>query len=796
MVLRYAMHMVSFALSFTLGVWYLQQQAALPALPVFWPVLALALFIPRTNGTGLIVARRLVLLFCAALLGYCYAAWMAQQSLADALPDDWQGKNIVVTGIVAEMPRTHERGLRFAFDVESAQTPHAHVPQHILLSTYDGNGNAPLQLSAGERWQLTVRLKQPHGTSNPYNSDFEVWALERDIRAVGYVHAKGDNRSLSHHTVSPAYLVQHLRETVRAHFRKTLGEAPYTGILTALAIGDQSGIAQDEWLLFTRTGTNHLMSISGLHITLLAGMIFALVYWLWQRSVRLTLWFPARKAAALAGLCAALFYTLISGYEVPAQRTLYMVATFTAMLLLSRNVSPAQMLAAALLVVLLADPWAVLSPGFWLSFGAVALIFYVTANRLRKHNWLVEYGKVQWAMTIGLIPPLLALFQQLSLVAPLANAFAIPLVSFLVVPLTLLGTLPPFEWMLYLAHQALALCMFLLGLLDKLPYAVWVQHAPPAWTVIAGVAGALWMLAQRGFPMRWLGSLLLLPMFLIAPPTPNEGSAHLTVFDVGQGLAVAVQTSGHALLYDTGPDYSGDADSGNRILLPALRGMGIMQLDTLVLSHGDIDHIGGTESVLQGMSVKNVLSPLPDTHPKLQLATRKEACADGQAWAWDGVRFEILHPAEAGTTNSREHDNERSCVLRISSGAHSVLLAADIENGSEHRLLALHPDKLPATLLVAPHHGSKTSSSQAFVDAVHPRHVVFTAGYRNRFGHPREEVAERYRAAGSEVLRSDEDGAISIVMDAQGLKLERYRRSHARYWQHVANPAGTNEKPH
>ncbi len=464
-----------------------------------------------------------MLLFCAALLGYCYAAWMAQQRLADALPEEWQGKNIVVTGIVAEMPRTHERGLRFVFDVENVQTPQAHVPQRILLSTYDGNGNAPLMPAAGERWQFTVRLKQPHGSSNPYSTDFEVWALERDIRAVGYVHAKGDNLSLSQQTVSPAYLVQHLRETVRTHFQKTLGEAPYTGILTALAIGDQSGIAQDEWQLFTRTGTNHLMSISGLHITLLAGMIFALVYWLWQRSVRLTLWFPARKAAALAGLCAALFYTLISGYEVPAQRTLYMVATFTAMLLLSRNVSPSQMLAAALMVVLLADPWAVLSPGFWLSFGAVALIFYVTANRLRKHNWLVEYGKVQWAMTIGLIPPLLALFQQLSLVAPLANAFAIPLVSFLVVPLTLLGTLPPFEWMLYLAHQALALCMFLLGLLDKLPYAVWVQHAPPAWTVIAGIAGALWMLAPRGFPMRWLGSLLLLPMFLIAPPTPARG---------------------------------------------------------------------------------------------------------------------------------------------------------------------------------------------------------------------------------------------------------------------------------
>jgi competence protein ComEC len=776
--------MVSFALFFTLGVWYLQQQAALPALPFFWPILAFVLLIPRANGRGLVVARRLVLLVCAALLGYCYAAWMAQQRLGDTLPDAWQGKNIVVTGIVAEMPRTHERGLRFAFDVESVRTPQAHVPRRILLSTYDGDGKAPLKLSAGARWQLTVRLKQPHGSSNPYNTDFEAWALERDIRAVGYVYAKGDNISLSQQTVSPAYLVQHLRETVRAHFRKTLGEAPYAGILVALAIGDQASITQEEWRLFTRTGVNHLMSISGLHITLLSGMIFALVYWLWRRSARLTLRFPACKAAAIAGLCAALFYTLVSGYEIPAQRTLYMVATFTAMLLVSRNFSLSQMLAAALLVVLLLDPWALLSPGFWLSFGAVALIFYITANRIGKSHWLSEYGKVQWAMTIGLIPPLLALFQQLSLVAPVANAFAIPLVSFLVVPLTLLGTLPPFEWMLYLAHQAMHLCMFLLQALDRLPNTVWVQHAPPGWTIVCGVAGALWILAPRGFPMRALGVLLLLPMFLIAPPAPPEGTARITVFDVGQGLSVAVQTHNHALLYDTGPDYSGDADSGSRILLPALRGMGIMQLDTIVLSHDDIDHIGGTESVLQGLAVTNVLSPLPDTHPKLQLAARKQPCADGQSWEWDGVRFEILHPAEPGSTKVFEHDNERSCVLRIGTGPHSVLLAGDIERLSEQRLLTLHPDKLSATLLVAPHHGSKSSSSQAFVDAVHPRHIVFTAGYRNRFGHPREEVVERYRAAGSEVLRSDEDGAIGIVMDAQEFKVERYRKTHPRYWQH------------
>jgi len=776
--------MVSFSLFFTLGVWYLQQQASLPELPGYWPFAALVLLLPRANNRGLILARHAALLLCAALLGFCYSAWIAQQRLSDTLPDEWQGKNIVVTGIVAEMPRLHERGLRFAFDVESIQTEGAHVPHHIQLATYDDDSNDPLEINAGQRWQLTVRLKQPHGTGNPYNFDFEAWALERDIRATGYVYARGDNRMLSEQTSSPAYLVQRLRETVRTRFQKTLSDAPYTGVLTALAIGDQSGISQTDWQVFTRTGVNHLMSISGLHITMLAGLVFAAVYWLWRRSILLTLRFPARKAAALAGLSAALFYTLVSGYEVPAQRTLYMVATCTAMLFLSRTFTLSQLLSVALMVVLLADPWAVLSPGFWLSFGAVALIFYVTANRLRKQHWLREYGKVQWAMMIGLIPPLLALFQQLSLVAPVANAFAIPLVSFVVVPLTLLGTLPPFEWMLYVAHEAMSLCMYLLKLLDTLPYVVWVQHAPPTWTIVTGFGGALWMLAPRGFPLRWLGCILLLPMFLIVPDRPAEGSARLVVFDVGQGLAVAVQTRGHALLYDTGPAFSGEADSGNRILLPALRGMGIAQLDTLVLSHGDMDHIGGTESVLLGLPVVNVISSLPDSHPALHFAAHNDACVDGQVWEWDGVRFEMLHPAAMQVSNKLEHNNERSCVLRVSTGQQSVLLTGDIEKLSESRLLKLHPNELPATLLVVPHHGSRSSSTQAFVDAVHPRYAMFTSGYLNRFGHPRAEVVERYRAAGSEVLRSDEDGAVSIRMDARDFQVERYRTTHARYWQH------------
>jgi competence protein ComEC len=395
-----------------------------------------------------------------------------------------------------------------------------------------------------------------------------------------------------------------------------------------------------------------------------------------------------------------------------------MLSTFACMLLLSRNVAPSQMLAAALLVVLSLDPWAVLAPGFWLSFGAVALIFYVSANRLGRPHWLAEYGKVQWAMSIGLIPPLLALFQQLSLVSPLANAFAIPLVSLLVVPLTLLGALPGFAWTLQLAHHVLAFCMTLLRLLDDLPVSVWMQHAPPAWTIAAGVLGALWILAPRGFPLRIFGGILLLPMFLIPPATPPTGTARIWVFDVGQGLAVAVQTQHHALLFDTGPDYAGEADSGNRILVPALRGLGVDRLDTLMLSHGDIDHIGGTDSVLQAIPTDRILTSMDTADKRLAGMPNTRSCGDGMQWDWDGVHFEVLHPPE--TAAAKRHDNDQSCVLRISAGERHILLTGDIEKASEARLLQLHPDKLPADLLVAPHHGSRSSSGPAFVAAVNP----------------------------------------------------------------------------
>lgn len=807
-------------LFFALGIWLLQQQATLPNLAWSGTTVLLAVALILSRKTSLHhKAAPAILAALACSLGFFYAAFFAQQRLSDTLPTAWQGRNIQVIGIVAQLPRQHEHGLGFVFDVEKVLTPHAIVPPHILLASHDNAKEEHLDIHAGERWRFTVRLKQPHGSSNPHNFDFEAWMLENKLRASGYVYPKGNNRRLAAFVNSPAYYIESLREKVRNHIQATLNPSPgplppprlpysanmdatqdhtitgtikknnYAGVLTALAIGDQASIPAAQWQVFTRTGVNHLMSISGLHITMLAGLGFAAGYWLWRRSARLTHALPARKAATLVGLLVALGYALLAGYGVPAQRTVYMLATIAGVLWLSRTVAPSQTLATALLAVLLLDPWAVLSPGFWLSFGAVGLIFYVTANRLHSPHWLITYGRVQWAMSIGLIPPLLAMFQQVSMVSPIANAFAIPVISFMVVPLTLLGSVLPFDWPLWLAHEAMRICYILLEWLNSLPEIVWTQHAPSSWSIAIGMLGVLWMLLPRGFPARWLGAIALLPMFLVLPAVPPEGALRLIIFDVGQGLAVAAQTRRHALLYDTGPHFNSEANSGNRILIPALRGMGIAQLDGLMVTHDDNDHTGGAQSVLQDMPVHWVSSSLAEGHPLLQPVSDTQRCTDEQTWEWDGVHFEVLHPSAKGYTTEEIRDNNRSCVLRITTGKHSILLTADIEKEAEWELLEQHADKLPATLLVVPHHGSKTSSTDAFVTATHPRYATFTVGYRNRYGHPNKEVVERYLAVGSELLRSDRDGAIIVKMDAQNISVERYRRSHARYWHHTLYPS-------
>jgi competence protein ComEC len=788
--------MVRYSVLFALGVWMLQQQGSLPEQPGLWLLVCAFLFVLTHlagsarglrgfriwRGFGIGRLWRHAALAAAVFgMGFCYAAWRADVRLADALPAAWEGKDIALVGVVAELPRQRADGTSFAFDVERVLTPGAHVPAHIVLTTYDHDQGQ--RVAAGQRWRFTVRLKRPHGAYNPYGFDFEAWMLERDLRAGGYVKGGAGNVLVDPRVMRAGYLIERMRGRIRDRFRRVLGDAPYAGVLVALAIGDEASIPAAQWQVFTRTGTSHLMSISGLHISMLATLAFAAVYAAWRRVPRLALALPARKAAAMAGMLAGLGYAVLSGFSIPAQRTVYMLIAISAGLIVSRRLAPGQLLAAALWVVLLADPWAVDAPGFWLSFGAVALILFVSANRLGKVRWLAEYGRVQWAMLAGMVAPLLALFQQLSLVSPVANAFAIPLVSFVVAPLSILSAVVPVDALMRLAHAAMAACMAALEWLAGLPDAVWQQHAPPPWSIVLGMAGALWLLMPRGFPARWLGALMLLPMFLVLPPAPPYGALRLVVFDVGQGLAVAAQTQNHVLLYDTGPDYPGDADAGNRILVPSLRAQGISRLDALILTHDDTDHTGGALSVLNALPVGWMLSSLPPDSPIVQRARVDRRCADGQAWEWDGVRFQIVHPSSASYADPEVSKNNRGCTLRIIAGANSVLLAADIEKESEARLLRLHPDMLQATVLVVPHHGSLTSSTRAFVQAVHPRYAIFSVGYRNRFGHPKAAVEGRYRDAGSTLVRSDRAGAVVVDMDGGSVRLQRWRDVHRRYWQ-------------
>jgi competence protein ComEC len=773
---------------FALGAWLLQRQAELPDLRFAWLLVcaAPAALCTRSHRVCVRTLAALVIALASLAGGFLWAAALAHVRLADALPSAWEGRDVVVVGVVASLPQHYERSVRFEFDVEHVLTPGAHVPARVVLSWWGRGPPAGEAVRAGERWQLRVRLKRPHGSVNPHGYDHEAALLERGLRATGYVRPGPGAVRVSERVHRPAYWVQIARERLRARVLEALAGEPYAGIIAALAVGDQRAISPAQWQTFTRTGINHLMSISGLHVTMVSGLAFAAAAFVWRRSPRLALRVPTRKAAALFGLAAAFFYTLLAGFAVPAQRTLYMVAVVAAYLWCARAVSASAVLAGALLVVVVLDPWAVTAAGFWLSFGAVAAILFVMTNRAGELNWFTAAARTQAAVTLALTPLLLALFQQVSLVSPFANAFAIPVVSFVVVPLTLAGTVAPFDALLELAHWAMRWCMAVLEWMSALPAAVWQQHAPPGWTIVLALAGTLLMLAPRGLPGRWLGALACLPLFFVYPEPPRPGEVRITVLDVGHGLAVVVRTARHALLFDAGPAWGPAVDSGNRIVAPYLRAVGVRRLDAMVLSHDDIDHTGGAASVLQALPVGLMLTSLPDMDPLPLLAHEALRCAAGLSWVWDGVRFDLLHPPH-DTYARRMKDNDRSCVLKVSARGGSVLIPADIERRGEAMLLAGGVD-LRADVLIAPHQGSRTSSTSAFVQAVRPRAVIFPVGYLNRFGHPHAEVLERYRELGSALYRTDRDGAVLISIAPGGaLKIDRWRAAHRRYW--LASPS-------
>jgi competence protein ComEC len=766
------------------GAWVLQQQAVLPDLTgatVLVPLGVLWIFLARRSAFAIRTLAHAVAIVTFAAAGFFWAAASGSWRLADDLGEIWDGRDVEISGVIAEMVQPNERGVRFVFDVEHAYTLDARVPSRISLMWYATETDSVPDLHAGQRWRMTARLHRPHGNANPAGFDFEAFMLERGIRAVGYVRTQPAPRLLDAVVWRPACLLERVREAARKHLFDALGDRPYAGAIVALAIGDQQAIPPDQWRIFTRTGVNHLMSISGLHITMVASMVLLLVLHLWRRSATLVLKLPAVRAATLCGLLAALVYAALSGFAVPAQRTVYMLAVVAIALWSGWTARPTAILAVAAALVVVLDPMAVLAPGFWLSFGAVAVIMLAAGSRIGTPGWFRAWAQTQWAVTVALVPFLLAMFQQVSLVSPLANAFAIPLVSLIVVPLALVAAVLPLDWIAHAAHQVMAFCMLFLKTLSDLPDAVWQQHAPSPWTIPIAVAGAVWMLLPKRFPARWVGAAMMLPLFLSAPEKIPRGELNVAVLDVGQGLAVVVRTREHALLYDTGPAFTEQIDAGGRIVAPYLRAAGLSRLDGMVISHDHSDHSGGALSVLQAFPVGWVASSLPEEHPIRRAASRSWYCHAGESWEWDGVSFEFLFPQPGDYNDSPEKYNDRSCVLKIVSPFGSVLLPGDIEKPSESRLLQASID-LRADVLLAPHHGSRTSSTPQFVQSVAPVLTVFSVGYRNRFGHPHPAVSARYRQAGSQTLRTDLSGALLVAMRPAGMAVQRWREVDRKYW--------------
>ncbi|MGW8392162.1 DNA internalization-related competence protein ComEC/Rec2 [Pseudoduganella sp. HUAS MS19] len=809
------------------GVAWLQAQAVLPGAGIqLGCILAAAL---TALGAACITRRALAsaLLRAAfaaaagALAGFAWAAFVAQGALSTELAKPDEGNDFEIIGTVDSLPSRQQGSTRFNFAVESPSA----VPRRIVLSWYAGTrtgSSAPLpELLPGERWRLKVRLQRPHGNANPFGFDYELWLLEQGIRATGYVRAEGRNERLSGFVPTAHNALERARYAIREHINDALPDARYAGVIAALAMGDQRGISQQDWQVFSRTGISHLVSISGLHITMIAGLVAWTVGWLWRKSFFMPEWqlpllLPSARLAVIAGFLAAWGYVALAGFGVPAQRTLYMLGVVALAVWLDRLSAVSHVLALAAGLVVILDPWALMWPGFWLSFGAVAAILYATVGRMslagsalsadalamapsvqgaapgwRGAAWLARAREnlrlaavTQLAVTVGLVPLTMLLFSQVSLVSPLANAIAIPVISLLVTPLALAGSILPGPLaapVLQCSHWLLEALLALLQWLSAQPLAVWSAPAP-SWPVFAfALAGTAWMLAPRGWPLRWLGLACWLPLLSAPPASPPPGVLRALAFDVGQGMAILLETNKHRLLYDTGPAYTPDTNGGNRVILPYLRARGINALDGMIVTHSDSDHSGGALAILREIRVGWVLSSLTEEHPIAQASPRHSHCVAGQSWEWDGIRFELLHPQAASYRDHSLKPNARGCTLRISAKGGALLLPADIEAPQESALAAAMPAKLRAEILLVPHHGSATSSTPGFLAAVRPQHGVFQLGYRNRYHHPRADVLQRYVEMGAGIWRTDESGAISIEIGATR-QLSAYRRQHARYW--------------
>lgn len=750
------------------GVAFLMGQCCvhlLPALPPLWPWAVVLLV---AVGTALFLRTYAVF---AILLGFGWAWSFAHMRLTDDLPAELEGRDLIVIGRIASMLDVRELDPQFELDIQHASDER--VPARIRLAWYD----SAAQPRPGERWRFVVRLKRRNGFANPGGFDYEGHLFRVGIGATGYVRADDRNRRLD----GPAtkYAVLRARAWIAERMALAAGRSPMLGVMQGLAVGDTQAMTPEQWRVFAATGTAHLMAISGLHISMIAALAAyvggAIARWRAAQARRLT----AIHGQALAGIAAALGYSLLAGMSVPTQRTLVMLCIFFAARWRRRELGIAHAFSLALLGVLVLDPLAPLSIGAWLSFGAVAIILLATTGRWGRDRALANFARVQWAVTLGLLPFAIVAFGGQSLVSPLANAVAVPVFTLIAVPLVLFGaslacvSLGVGSAALGVAGKLLGSLWPLLEWLAERSWAMWyVPTVPAAYLGMLSIA-VLLLVAPSVWPTRIVAVLCCLPIALYRPAAPDLGDYTVSVLDVGQGLAVVVRTRAHTLVYDAGPAFRTGRDTGELVVVPYLRARGVHTIDRLMISHGDLDHQGGMRSILSAMRVESLL--VGPSVSGLQRASQR--CAVDQHWRWDGVAFEVRHPA-GGEASS---DNDTSCVLRIGGRGGTSLLTGDIEADAERQLLLRGPQ--PADVVIVAHHGSRSSSTDAFVESTSPRLAIVSAGYRNRWGFPKPEVTQRWRAAGATVIDTIAAGAIEIaVTEQRGIEVHEYRRERRKYW--------------
>jgi competence protein ComEC len=760
----------------------------LPVLPPVWVDACLA--VTALVGFGACLRWRVPpIVWCLpiALVAFVWTAWRADLAVDARLSHALEKQDVLVIGKVTGLPHAQEGSIRFDFVIDSARFEHRAVPVrgHVRLSWYASRRHAPPAIAPCTTWRLRVRMKRPHGLVNPGGMDFERSALQKGIVATGYVREDPGNTLLR-----AGACVDGIRARVARAIETALPNDPHAArLLRALSVGDERALDEHDWQVVRATGISHLIAISGFHVGLAAVFGALLVRLVWRLFPALGLYLARPMAEAAVAFPVSLAYGALAGFGLPTTRTLLMIAVVAGWRLLRRGGGFGEGFGLALAAILIVDPLSVLSAGFWLSFAGVALLAWTLSRDAGWRGRLKEIGFAPLLMTLALLPLTVWFFGQASLIAPVANLVAVPFVSFVIVPIDLAACVLLFAWpgagqgLLHACAYLVDALWWFLTHLAAWPAAMQYLPQTSLLAFVLACIGAIWLLAPRGVPARALGALLLLPLCFPRSTLPASGGFRATVIDVGQGLSVLVRTRTHALLVDAGARYPSGFDLGQAAVVPTLHALGVTHLGALVISHGDNDHAGGAVSVLAAYPNTPVWGGEPARGP-----VPMQQCHAGQRWRWDGVDFSVLRPPAPVTIQG----NDAGCVLLVTGSGGRLLLPADTSSRVEPDIARAVPAGPPLVLIV-PHHGSKTSSSEAYLETLRPRLAIASTGYLNGYHHPAPEVVARYAALGIPLLNTPATGAVRIAFPAAAapriVSEERLREAH--YWRETGPDAPT-----